>query len=57
MKIVTLKGTYVIDEQRMKVRRLGESSEQDLKALPTPIIGERMLLNGESTEQVTEVVR
>ena len=56
MKIVTLKGTYEIDEQRMKVRR-SDGKEEDLKVLPTPIIGERMDLNGESTEQVTEVVR
>lgn len=54
MKVVTLRGTYDIDMNTMKVRK-PDGSEAPLQALPSPVIGERCLINGESTEPVTEV--
>lgn len=58
MKVVTLRGTYEIDMQRMKVR-LANGKEGNLNRVPSPVIGERMQLemDGDSatTEPVTEV--
>lgn len=57
MKIVTLRGTYEVSLEQMKVRAAGK--ERDLKRVPSPVIGERMELETsdgvESTEPVTEV--
>lgn len=55
MKVVTLRGTYDISLERMKVVR-PDGSEAKLESVPSPVVGERMELNGESTEQVTEVL-
>jgi hypothetical protein len=58
VKVKTVRGTYVVDMERMKVWRAGQA-ELDLLRVPTPVIGERMELETdagiESTEQVTEV--
>lgn len=54
MKIVTLRGTFDVDLSRMKVVR-PDGAEVTLESVPSPVIGERMELNGESTEQVVEV--
>lgn len=58
MKVKTVRGTYVVDMERMKVWKAG-GPERELRCVPTPVIGERMELETdagtESTEQVTEV--
>lgn len=59
MKVVTLNGTFDIDLSEMKVRRVGDSAEVDLRRVPSPVAGERMELDTAlgvvSTEQVVEV--
>lgn len=55
MKIVTLNGTYEISLERMKVTR-PDGREASLDRVPSPVIGERCEINGESTEPVTEVM-
>lgn len=59
MKVVTLRGTYEIDLERMKVLDMSTLLEHDLKKVPSPVAGERMELETEdgiaTTEQVVEV--
>lgn len=54
MKVVTLAGTYEIDLEHMKVVR-PDGTARTLHRVPSPIVGERMQLEDESTAQVTEV--
>ena len=58
MRVVTLRGTYDVSLERMKVRR-ADGREVDLKKVPSPVVGERMELETgegvESTEPVTGV--
>jgi hypothetical protein len=54
MKVVTLNGTFEIDLSEMKVVR-PNGSEAPLDRVPSPVVGERMDLNGESTEQVVKI--
>lgn len=56
MEVVTLRGTYRIDLERMKVTR-PDGREAPLDRVPSPVIGERCEINGESTEPVTEVTQ
>jgi hypothetical protein len=56
VKVVTLRGTYEIDLSAMKVVR-PDGREVALEKVPSPVIGERMQLNDESTEPVTEVTQ
>jgi hypothetical protein len=58
MKVVTLRGTWEVNLQDMKVRR-ADGSEVPLKKVPSPVVGERMEIETSegrvSTEPVTEV--
>jgi hypothetical protein len=60
VKVVTLRGTYDISLERMKVVR-PDGREVRLEKVPSPVSGERMNLETEegleSTEQVVEVER
>lgn len=60
MKVVTLRGTYEVSLEDMKVRELSPQGRvRKLRRVPSPVVGERMSLETdegiESTEQVTEV--
>lgn len=55
MKVVTLRGTYEIDLSEMKVIR-PSGDEISLERVPSPVVGERMQLGEESTEQVVKIV-
>lgn len=61
MKVVTLRGTWDVNLQDMKVRESGSCREVGLKKVPSPVVGERMELETAqgvvSTEPVTEVTQ
>lgn len=61
MKVVTLRGTWDVNLQDMKVRETGSGREVELKKVPSPVVGERMELETAqgrvSTEPVTEVTQ
>jgi hypothetical protein len=54
VKVVTLRGTYDVDLSRMKVVR-PDGTEAKLQSVPSPVVGEWMTLNDESTEQVVKI--
>lgn len=60
MKVVTLRGTWVVDLQSMKVRDTAGGTHQ-LRKVPSPVLGERCEIETDdgvvTTEQVTEVTQ
>lgn len=56
MRVVTLRGEWLVDIEHMKVvRPTGQVHE--LMLVPSPVVGERMKVVTEAGEETTEPVR